>query len=139
MRDENGQVTSMSDDVCSALLLEFSNNFADKSHIMVFPHSIEQCNFHVDLSMSSLLCVIQGFTCSAARPDGIPAMVYKCCFSNLARPLLYIFQQSMFQGRLPKAGKTAVIIPLCKGKGDRSLASSYRSIILINIACKMLE
>ena len=76
--------------------------------------------------LSSLLSVIQGLTCSAAGPDEISAMVHKCCSNNLARPLLHIFQQSMFQGRLPKAWKTAVIIPLYKGKGDRSLASSYR-------------
>ena len=130
----------MSDDICNALSLEFSNNVADKSHIMVSPHSTEQYNFHVDLFMSSLLSVIQGLTCSAAGPDGIPAMVCKCCSNNLARrPLLYIFQQSMFEGRLPKAWKTAIIIPLFKGKGDRSLASSYCPISLTNIACKMLE
>ena len=103
LKDENGQVTYVSEDVCNTLSLEFSNNFADESHTMISPHPTKQCNFHVDLSMSSLLNVIQGLPSSAAGPDGIPAIVYKCCSNNLARPLLHIFQQSVFQGRLPKA------------------------------------
>ena len=55
------------------------------------------------------------------------------------RPLLAIFQRSLFQGCLPKEWKRAKVIPLNKGKGDKSAASSYRPISLTCVACKILE
>jgi hypothetical protein len=45
----------------------------------------------------------------------------------------------MHQGRIPTAWKRANITPLYKGKGVKSLPSSYRPISLTCVACKILE
>ena len=74
-----------------------------------------------------------------AGPDGIPATVYKQMAHILAAPLLHIFQQSLHQGKLPRAWKLARVIPLYEGKSVKEKASTYRQIGLTNVAGKILE
>jgi len=57
----------------------------------------------------------------------------------LVRPLNVVFQQCLFEGTFPNVWKQAVIIPLYKGQGDRSLPSSYRPISLCSCLGKLLE
>jgi hypothetical protein len=50
-----------------------------------------------------------------------------------------VYQQSIYQQRIPDDWRLSKVIPLYKGKGDKSSPSSYRPISLTAIACKVLE
>jgi Reverse transcriptase (RNA-dependent DNA polymerase) len=50
-----------------------------------------------------------------------------------------VFQQSLGAGKFPTAWKHAVVIPLYKGRGDRSQPSAYRPISLCSCMGKLLE
>ena len=76
---------------------------------------------------------------SAAGPDGISGIFYKCLAYWLASSLTTVYQQSIQQARIPDDWRQAKVIPLFKGKGDKSNPSNYRPISLTVIACKILE
>ena len=52
--------------------------------------------------------------------------------------LTLIFNSSLHQGELPLDWKHANIVPIFK-KGDKSIASNYRPILLTSIWCKIME
>ena len=66
-----------------------------------------------------------------------------CYFKKIAsyfvNPLLVTFQQSLYQGVFLERWKRANVIPLNKGKGERSNVSSYRPISLCSCFGKLLE
>ena len=65
--------------------------------------------------------------------------MYKRCATILAKPLLHLFQQSLYCGTVLIAWKVAKVYPLYKDKGKRSSASSYRPISLTSVVSKILE
>ena len=79
--------------------------------------------------------------CSAsnASPDNISYSLLKKFSQYLFRLLNIVFQQSMFVGKIPNMWKHAIIIPLYKGRGNRSSPSSYRPISLCSFVRKLLE
>ena len=54
-------------------------------------------------------------------------------------PLVIIFQQSLAQGIFPLFWKRAYIVSLYKGKGNRTVAASYRPLNLCSCLGKLLE
>ena len=76
---------------------------------------------------------------SAACPDGLPSVFFMRLVYWLAAPLTIIYQQSQHQAHIPDAWRLAKVIPLYKGKGDKSDAFCHRPISLTAIACKALE
>ena len=81
--------------------------------------------------------VIRDFPNSAAGPNRIPAAIYKRFISNLALPLLSIFQQSIMQGCVASSWKTAKLIALLKGKGYKLTDCSYHPISLTSVIRKI--
>ena len=77
--------------------------------------------------------------CSASGPDGIPAIFFKRLAYWLANPLAIIYEQSLYQRKIPDSWREARVIPLYKGKGEKNKPSSYRLISLTLVACKALE
>ena len=57
----------------------------------------------------------------------------------MAVPLSIVYQQSLYQGRIPDAWRQAKVIALYKGKGDKMDPSSYQPISLTAVAYKVLE
>ena len=76
---------------------------------------------------------------SAVGPDDIPGIFYKELAHVLALPISIVFQQSLLQGKIPVMWRLAKVVPLFKGKGQKSCVSSYRPISLTDVACKLLE
>ena len=135
----DGQELTESSDICNAFVSEFALNYSSAMAVD-FAISLTECSaFQVDISFTALLSVVLKIPNIAAGPNDIPTKVYKCCISSLARPLLSIYQQSLFQGRIPCARKIAKVIPIYKGKGSKQAASSYPPISLTSVACKILE
>ena len=71
----------------------------------------------------------------APGPDKIPSQLFQLASQEIA-PL--IFNSSLHQGELPMDWKRANIVPVFK-KGDKTLASNYRPILLTSISCKIME
>ena len=77
-------------------------------------------------------------TSISCGPDGIPPLLLKK-FPELCFPLCDLFNMSLQQGCVPKAWKTANIVPIYKGKGSTLEVNNYRPISLTNVFCKTLE
>ena len=77
-------------------------------------------------------------TSISCGPDGIPPLLLKK-FSELCSPLCDLFNMSLQQGCVPKAWKTAKIVPIYKGKGSTLKVNNYHPISLTNVFCKTLE
>ena len=71
--------------------------------------------------------------------DGISFCLLKRISRQVFRPLNIICQQSFNAEIFPSRWKHAVIVPLYKGKGDRSFSSSYRPISLCSCLGKIME
>ena len=58
--------------------------------------------------------------------------------AELVLPLVYIFNRSLQDGRLPQVWKQAIVCPIFK-KGDRADPAKYRPVSLMSCICKILE
>ena len=74
----------------------------------------------------------------ALGPDELHPRVLKELATELGPVYVYLFQQSIDKGEIPKELSLANICPLFK-KGDRSLACNYRPASLTCVPCKLLE
>ena len=76
----------------------------------------------------------------ANGPDEVSGHFLKEAADELAEPLTFIFNATLFQGEIPNIWKEALVTPIFKpGKKDRSKAENYRPIGLTSVACKILE
>ena len=60
---------------------------------------------------------------SDSSPDGISYRVLKSISQYIIRPLTIIFRLSISNDVFPKVWKHAVVLPLYKGKGDRTMTT----------------
>ena len=74
----------------------------------------------------------------AAGPDGLVPEMLSPCASSIAPPLSVLYRESLRLGRLPRAWKSATVVPVYKA-GPRGLVSSYRPISLTSVLCRVLE
>ena len=54
-------------------------------------------------------------------------------------PLLYLFNRCWESGSVPSAWKSSILVPMYKGKGDRSDPASHRPIALTSFIAKLYE
>ena len=91
------------------------------------------------ISEGGILKLLKGLDISkASGPDQIPNKILRELAIHLAPVLTSLFNQSLLSETLPSDWKTANITPVFK-KSNRSLASNYRPISLVCVACKLLE
>ena len=76
---------------------------------------------------------------SNSSPDGISFKLLKSVAGHIIRPLNIVFQHSLHDGTFPQSWKHAVVIPIYKGKGDRSSSSNYRPVSMCSCLGKLLE
>ena len=70
--------------------------------------------------------------------DGITVQVLKSCVDILIKPITYLINKSITDGKVPIRWKIAKVIPLHK-KGDKSNPDNYRPISLLPCISKVLE
>ncbi|KAK2702871.1 hypothetical protein QYM36_006842 [Artemia franciscana] len=58
---------------------------------------------------------------------------------NFLVPLLYLFNRCWESGSVPSAWNSSILVPIYKGKGDRSDPASYRPIALTSCIAKLYE
>ena len=76
---------------------------------------------------------------TASGADGLPASLFKSFLGRIGHPLLHVFNSSITSGIVPSCWKTAEVVPIYKGKGDKNSASSYRPISLLSVPSKIIE
>jgi hypothetical protein len=119
---------------------EFSKNFSavSSSTCLNASHSTLS-RFQLNCNERLVAAAIASCSNSNCSPDGISYKLLKMYSHLLVRPLNIVFQQSLFTGCFPAAWKHAIVIPLYKGRGDRSSTASYRPISLCSCIGKVLE
>ena len=75
----------------------------------------------------------------APGPDGIPAEVLKISIRNYPDVFLKMYNGCLVRGIFPEIWKKQRLVLINKGKGDTSLASSYRPLCMLDSAGKLLE
>ena len=73
---------------------------------------------------------------AAAGPDGIPAILLKKCAQALA--LMHLWKKCFRYGITPSACKSALIVPIHKGK-SKAVPKNYRPVALTSQICKVFE
>lgn len=87
----------------------------------------------VDITKDELLRSIKIGKSTAPGEDGITYEVLNCLASIENSPILKLFNMSLKEGRLPRAWKKAIIIPIPKSNGD------FRPVSLTSCFSKMME
>ena len=70
--------------------------------------------------------------------DNVNNVLLKKLKTELAQPLMIIFNNSLSSGKFPKQMKLAIVVPLYKNK-ERDLVNNYRPISLLLTISKILE
>ena len=130
-------------EAAEAFLVEFAKNFSSSSGAMrQFYSACTDVNhsFKPTCNERIILETLNACSNSDSSPDGISYRVLKSISQYISHPLTIIFRLSISTGVFPKVWKHAVVLPLYKGKGDRTVATSYRPISLCScIIGKLLE
>ena len=74
----------------------------------------------------------------ACGPDLIHQKIFVELPAEIVLPLVYIFNQSLQDGRHPLVWKQANVFPIFK-KGDRADPANHRTVSLTSYICKILE
>ena len=92
----------------------------------------------VTTNHEEVLSIISNLKNSAAGPDEIPPKLVKAVAPLICDPLVHVFNLSLQQGIVPKALKTARVIPVYKN-GNKNIVSNYRPISVLPCFSKILE
>ena len=130
---------AFTDDAVAANMFnqEFVSNFSPAQMSQTSYCSNSELAFNI--TQLDTYKVLASSSNSAAGPDGISDTVLRKLAHVLALPLSIVFQQSVSHNTFPSAWKKAVVVPIYKGKGSKSSASSYRPISLCSTIGKALE
>ena len=75
---------------------------------------------------------------AAPGPDGLPAMLLKCCRNELSNPLHTLWRSSLDTGSIPVELLLVLICPIHKG-GSRAVPKNYRPVALTSHLIKVFE
>ncbi|KAK2722495.1 hypothetical protein QYM36_002890 [Artemia franciscana] len=89
--------------------------------------------------MDVLTSTIQSLNDSAMGEDLVHNKMLRALPPTFLVPLLYLFNRCWESGTVPSAWKSSILVPIYKGKGDRSDPASYRPIALTSCIAKLYE
>ena len=98
-----------------------------------------QISAPVDFSVSAVCQALRrAKPTTSSGPDGIPSLFWANMSNEFALPVSIIFSLSYKFAVVPADWRHAIVMPLHK-KGDASLISNYRPILLTCTLCKVME
>ena len=122
---------------------EFSKNYSAPTNVQVpvvtEPMMDSDASPTFNCSEGAVLEALKACSNSSSSPDGISYRLLKYIAGSILRPLNIVFQHALNDGIFPRVWKHAIVVPLYKGRGDRSAASSYRPISMCSCIGKLLE
>jgi hypothetical protein len=71
-------------------------------------------------------------------PDGLPPILLKLCFKQLAFPIWLLFKKSLESGCVPSVWKRCFVVPILKS-GDKHDITNYRPISKLCSIAKLFE
>ena len=96
------------------------------------------CDIH--FNEFSVLHALSSINTNASMgPDSIPSLVLNNYRDQLCQPLSTIFNVSFQQSRVPDLWSVAHVVPIFKGKGEKSNCKNYRPVSLTSSVCKVME
>jgi hypothetical protein len=94
---------------------------------------------NIPITESEIICTIKSLKSKdSSGYDGISNRILKVCGQYLGKPLAYIYNISLKQGKFPDRLKYSVVVPVFKS-GDRSQIVNYRPISLLTGFSKIFE
>ncbi|KAL2077950.1 hypothetical protein ACEWY4_025635 [Coilia grayii] len=106
---------------------------------VVFPQEPGCNEANVFFSLEELKRAIAAGRHTAPGLDNLHYEMFNHVSDVFLEELLSLMNESWKVGRLPKAWKHAVIVPVLKPGKDPSSPSSYRPIALTSVMCKLME
>ena len=73
----------------------------------------------------------------AAAKDEITGEMIKCWGDRVLDWIRRLFNMAFESGVVPEDWKSAVVVPLCKGKRERNECKNYRGISLLSVVVKI--
>ena len=99
-----------------------------------------QSGFDVNISQPLILAYLGKLKGnSSCGPDGIPTMFLRNAAVGLVSPLTILYSRSILEARIPDMWQVAKVIPIYKGKGEKTYPYSYRPKSLTSCVGKVLE
>ena len=75
----------------------------------------------------------------ASRPSGVALELFKAGGDKCIKSLTNIFNDILFQDKLPEEWILSLLVPIFKGKGDRLNPNSYKRIKLLDYTFKLYQ
>lgn len=142
--DDNGELQTDPKHIADILQDQFVSSFSDPNNsnkVIPLPHSssMDAIFSNFTLTAENIILAIDEINTSSACPNfSIPAPVIKNCKTELATPLLIMWQNSLNCGKVPSYYKKQTIAPVFK-KGSRVTRGNYRPISLTAHEIKIFE
>lgn len=142
--NEHGVLVSSDEEIAKLFNDTFAHNYVEPTcneNLMITNESIayDGGDFRINVTFEDTIRILRTVPAGCAGPDGITADMIKCIAPLIAKPLCTIFLQSVGQCTFPNAWKCARIVPLYKGKGERTNPNNYRAINICDLFGKCLE
>ena len=141
MLDSAGNTVPEEHQTAKALSNEFLKNFSTSIADYMIADTLN-CSSTISLfnaSFCDTVAALLASSNSAAGPGRISGSFLRKLASDLGQPVSIIFLQSLAQLQFSQQWKTALVVPICKDKGSRASALSYRQVSLCSVFGKALE
>ena len=93
----------------------------------------------IRVSLTEVLCALDDIDVETSPgPDGLHPYFVKSCKDVIAKPLCFLFNESLQRGSFPALWRQSFVIPVHKS-GDKSNVKNYRPISVLNIFAKVLD
>ena len=136
---QDGTFSSDPMEMANIFKKELSHNYTSQTYELpqFDPLTDNSCS-DPKFSYIFIVKIISELKPSAAGINGKPVIFLKKTACYNARPLVILFLQCFFMGKIPNMWRQSIVVPIFK-KGAKNNPSCYRPVSLTCTACKVIE